>query len=191
MGTAVRKAVCIAATSAVASTCCATPGTLEPNGVEPTQCTTLDCDPLNAEAQRVQSRHAESSGGLERAAGMKRPLESLASMTDFYPAVALLLIPLIPALNNGKEEDERRVEECDRLSSQREATLRAAARNGCPGATPAENRAATSCGSRSRIDPDMGLSETGQGNGAGAAGQGSHVARRRGATCDARISSLP
>ena len=134
MGRSLQKAVCISVAAAIAVTGCASPKKLEAIPASPTQYAHLDCEQLNAEAQRVLARYVELGGKIDEDFKQDQALEVLGGVTAglLWPLIVLWL-PFFPALMERKKENEQREEEYRRLVGERDAILQVAAEKGCPG----------------------------------------------------------
>jgi hypothetical protein len=131
---AFRKAVCISVASAIALTGCATQKPPESTYIGPARYAHLDCDQLNAEAQRLLTKYAELGGQLAQDANAEKGLLPLQVVSQIVWPLALLWLPFIPALMQSREERDRRFIEGYRLMAECDAILQVAAKKGCPGA---------------------------------------------------------
>jgi hypothetical protein len=112
---------------------CSTPKPLEAIPVPVTNYADLDCDQLNAEAQRVLTKYIELGGQLDETEKEEAALGVLAGITQVIWPLILLWLPFIPVLQDRKEEKHKRVEEFRHLMGERDAILKAAAEKGCAG----------------------------------------------------------
>jgi hypothetical protein len=136
--TAFRKAVCITVASTMTLAGCSTPKPLEAIPVPVTNYADLDCDQLNAEAQRVLARYTELGGELDETEQQEAALEVLGGISQGIWPLIILWLPFIPVLKERKEEKHKRVEEFRHLMGERDAILKAAAEKGCPGVAQQE-----------------------------------------------------
>ena len=129
-----QKAVCITVASTMALAGCAAPKMLAAIPVSPTQYAHLDCEQLNAEAQRVLARYVELGGKIDEDFKQDQAVEVLGqvSVGMLWPLIVLWL-PFAPAMKERKKENEQREEAYRRLMGERNAILQAAAEKGCPG----------------------------------------------------------
>lgn len=157
MRTAFRKAVCISVASAIALAGCATQKLPESEStyIGPARYADLDCDQLNAEAQRLLARYAELGGQLTqdaRDANAEKGLLSLQVVSQIVWPLAILWLPFAPAVMHQREDRDRRFIEGYRLMAECDAILQVAAEKGCPGVAkdpqPSESR-----GERSQPKP--------------------------------------
>ena len=130
---AFRSAVCITVASTMTLAGCTTPKPLEAIPVPATNYTDLDCDQLNAEAQRVLNRYTELGGELDETEKEEAALKVLGGITQGLWPLIILWLPFIPVLQERKEEKHKRVEEFRHLMGERDAVLKAAAEKGCRG----------------------------------------------------------
>lgn len=132
MGNAFRKAVCssVAATMALAG--CGTPRTIDAIPVPSAQYAHLDCEQLNAEAQRVLARYVELGGKIDDYIKAAQALEPLATVSIIISPLTLLWLPFLPGMYWELEEQRQREFEYGRLMGERTAILQAAAEKGCP-----------------------------------------------------------
>ena len=128
-----QKAVCITVASTMALAGCAAPKMLAAIPVSPTQYAHLDCEQLNAEAQRVLARYVELGGKIDEDFKQEQALEPLVALSVIIQPLALLWIPFVPARIKELEEREQREDEYRHLMGERNAILQAAAEKGCPG----------------------------------------------------------
>jgi len=133
MRTAFQKAVCISVASAIALAGCATQKPPESTYVGPARYAHLDCDQLNAEAQRLLARYAELGGQLAQDANAEKGLLPLQVVSQIVWPLAILWLPLAPAVMHQREERDRRFIEGYRLMAECDAILQVAAEKGCPG----------------------------------------------------------
>jgi len=77
MGNAFQKAVCISVASTMARAGCETPKKLEAIPASPTKYAHLDCDQLNAAAQRVLVRYVELCGKIDEDSRQDQALGAL------------------------------------------------------------------------------------------------------------------
>ena len=136
MRTGLRKAVCMSVATAIALSGCATPELPEPLYVDPAQYSDLDCDELNAEAQRLLARYSELGGELEDSAKTKQPLIPLLAISYIVWPLMLLWVPFIPAMKESAKQRQLREEEYRRLMGERDAILQVAAEKNCPRERP-------------------------------------------------------
>ena len=129
-----QKAVCITVASTMALAGCAAPKKLEAIPVPPTQYAHLDCEQLNAEAQRVLARYVELGGKIDEDFKQDQAVEVLGQVSVglLWPLIVLWL-PFAPAMKARKKENEQREEEYRRLIGERDAILQVAGEKGCPG----------------------------------------------------------
>lgn len=133
-----RKAVCIAVASAITLAGCATQKPSESTYVGPAQYAALDCDQLNAEAQRLLTKYRELGGQLAqdaRDANAEEGLLPLQVVSQIVWPLAILWLPFAPAVMQGREERDRRFIEGYRLMAECDAILQVATEKGCPGVT--------------------------------------------------------
>ena len=128
-----QKAVCITLASTMALAGCAAPKKLEAIPVSPTHYAHLDCEQLNAEAQRVVARYVELGGKIDEDFKKDQALEPLLALSQIIQPLVLLWIPFIPARIKELEERAQREDEYRHLMGERNAILQAAAEKGCPG----------------------------------------------------------
>lgn len=136
MRAAFQKAVCIAVAAAITLAGCATQKPPESTYVGPARYADLDCDELNAEAQRLLHKYAELGGQLaqdEQDANAEKGLLPLQVVSQIVWPLAILWLPFAPAVIHEREERDRRFIEGYRLMAECDAILQVAAKKGCPG----------------------------------------------------------
>jgi len=134
MGNAFQKTMCISVAATMALAGCETPKKLEAVPVSPTKYAHLDCEQLNAEAQRVLARYVEVGGKIDEDFKQDQALGALAGVTEglLWPLI-VLWIPFIPASREREKEKAQREQDYRHLMGERDAILRVAAEKGCPG----------------------------------------------------------
>ncbi len=133
MERSLQKAVCISVAAVIAVTGCAAPKKLEAIPVSPTQYAHLDCEQLNAEAQRVVARYVELGGKIDEDFKAEQALEPLLFVSVIVLPLNLLWLPFVPGRIKELEERGQREDEYRRLMGERNAILQAASEKGCPG----------------------------------------------------------
>ena len=136
MRAAFQKAVCIAVAAAITMAGCATQKPPESTYVGPARYAHLDCEQLNAEAQRLLARYAELGGQLAQDAqdaNAEKGLLPLQIVSQIVWPLAILWLPFAPAVIHEREERDRRFIEGYRLMAECDAILQVATEKGCPG----------------------------------------------------------
>jgi uncharacterized protein YceK len=129
MKTKTTKGVCVAVAVSIGLSGCATASKdIASTYVSPMQYASYDCDQLNAEAQRIQSRVVQLGGRLDEAASNDKALTAV-GVVLFWPALFFL---------GGTKQQEA---EYARLKGEYEAVQQAAVQKRCPGAVPKSQNA--------------------------------------------------
>ena len=127
-----RKALCITVAATMTLAGCGT-ARLQATGVPPTKYAELDCEQLDAEAQKVLARYVELGGKIDEASGGDTALVVLQMAVTGFPPLLLFLLPFSSSLRGWSEERSHQNAEYRRLLGERNAILQVAAEKGCPG----------------------------------------------------------